>query len=339
MDDAAVPHAPGAAGAQLSRSEQHRAQPATRASARPYTGIIAAPLLPMLPDQSVDWDALRRYVRWIADQGPAGIAMNMDASEGVALTVEEQDQVVRVCRQELGHGGGPHLFSGIVAGSTAAAAARARRLRELGADGLVPFPTFPTFLGTPLPVEMVYRFHAAVARAGELPIIAFQFPKGWGPDYSAEMLAAVAGLPELVGIKESSFDANMTLQAVANAAALGTDRPGVLTGSDTFIFEAMVMGCDGALIGFGGTCTQEIVAMQRAVAGGDLVAGKAIWDRIGPIARHCWRPPIRDFRPRMKEVLRLQGLFPHATVREPQLGVDDAERAALRRVAEEAGLI
>jgi hypothetical protein len=40
----------------------------------------------------------------------------------------------------------------------------------------------------------------------------------------------------------------------------------------------------------------------------------------------------------MKEVLKLQGLFPHATVRAPQLAVDDAERAEIARLVERAGL-
>ena len=112
-----------------------------------------------------------------------------------------------------------------------------------------------------------------------------------------------------------------------------------MTGSDTFIMEAMIMGCDGALIGFAGTATDQLVAMQRAIAAGDYATGKAIWDRLGPLARYCWRPPIRDYRPRMKEVLVMQGFFRHATVRPPQLGVDDAERKELRRLAEHAGLL
>ena len=41
----------------------------------------------------------------------------------------------------------------------------------------------------------------------------------------------------------------------------------------------------------------------------------------------------------MKEVLKLQGLIAHAAVRPPQLGVDDAERAELKRLAERAGLL
>jgi dihydrodipicolinate synthase/N-acetylneuraminate lyase len=40
----------------------------------------------------------------------------------------------------------------------------------------------------------------------------------------------------------------------------------------------------------------------------------------------------------MKEVLKLQGLIAHATVRPPQLGVDDGECAELHRLAERAGL-
>jgi len=41
----------------------------------------------------------------------------------------------------------------------------------------------------------------------------------------------------------------------------------------------------------------------------------------------------------MKEVLRMQGRIAHATVRPPQLGVDDAERAELGRLAVFAGLV
>jgi dihydrodipicolinate synthase/N-acetylneuraminate lyase len=41
----------------------------------------------------------------------------------------------------------------------------------------------------------------------------------------------------------------------------------------------------------------------------------------------------------MKEVLRLQGLFESAAVREPQLGIDDAEREQIRRLMLDNGLL
>jgi 4-hydroxy-tetrahydrodipicolinate synthase len=301
----------------------------------PLRGIVAAPFLPMLPDESIDWTTLSSYIDWVAAQRPVAIAMNMDASEGPALDRDEQLEVLRTCRAVIGDR--CPLVSGLIAGSTRDAVRWGRTLAATGADALAVFPPFPTFLGNPVPSEMIYRYHAAVADVG-LPLIAFQFPKAFGPDFPPDTLARLATIPQVVGLKEASFDTPKTVETVATARTLPR-RLGILTGSDTFICEAMVLGCDGALIGFAGTATAELIEMHASVERRDFARAFAIWERLGPLARYCWRAPIRDYRPRMKEVLRMQGLFPHATVRAPQLGVDDAERAELRRLATAAGLL
>ena len=64
-------------------------------------GIVAAPALPMLPDHAIDWSTLRTYLRWIANQRPTAIAMNMDASEGPALDRDEQLEVLRASRDAI----------------------------------------------------------------------------------------------------------------------------------------------------------------------------------------------------------------------------------------------
>ncbi len=78
--------------------------------------------------------------------------------------------------------------------------------------------------------------------------------------------------------------------------------------------------------------------MQRRVAREGLRGRVRDLGTPGTARPLRWRNPIRDYRPRMKEVLKLQGLIAHATVRPPQLGVDDAERAELKRLAAFAGL-
>ena len=299
-------------------------------------GIVAAPVLPMLPDASIDWTSLRSYIRWIAQQRPTAIAMNMDASEGPALERDEQIEILRVCRETIGPS--LPLVSGLIAGSTSAAVRWGNELKQAGADALAVFPPFPTFLGNPVPSDMIYAYHKAIADGVGLPLIAFQFPKAFGPDFPPETLARLCTIPEIIGLKEASFDTTKTIETIAAARALPR-KLGIMTGSDTFICEAMVMGCDGALIGFACTATAELVDMQRKVAALDFTGAFAIWERLGPLARYAWRAPIRDYRPRMKEVLKLQGLIAHATVRAPQLGVDDAERAELARLAQFAGLI
>ena len=275
-------------------------------------------------------------MRWIAGQKPAAIAMNMDASEGPALEHDEQLEVLRVSGEVIA--GRVPLVSGLIAGSTQAAVRWGNELKQAGAEALAVFPPFPTFLGNPVPSQMIYAYHKAIADGVGLPLIAFQFPKAFGPDFPPDTLARLATIPEIIGLKEASFDTQKTIETIDAARALPR-KLGILTGSDTFIFEAMVMGCDGALIGFAGTATAQLVDMQRRVVAKDYAGAAAIWERLGPLARFAWRAPIRDYRPRMKEVLRMQGLIAHATVRPPQLGVDDAERAELRRLAAFAGLL
>ena len=300
------------------------------------SGIVAAPMLPFKPDYSIDWDSFDPYIRWIAEQKPTAIAMNMDASEGPSLSRDEQLEVL--ARTVKVVNGACPVFSGLIAGYTADAVKWGNELKGAGAQGLAAFPPFPTFLGNPVPTEMIYQYHKALADGIGLPLVAFQFPKSFGPDYPPEALARLVEIPEIVGLKEASFDVAKTMDTIEAAAKLPR-KIGIMTGSDTFIMEAMIMGCDGALIGFAGTATDQLIAMQRAIASGDYATGKAIWDRLGPLARYCWRPPIRDYRPRMKEVLVMQGLIAHATVRPPQLPVDDAERRVLQKLAEQAGLI
>ncbi len=299
-------------------------------------GIVAAPVLPMLPDYTIDWTSLKFYLRWIAGQKPAAIAMNMDASEGPSLDRDEQLEVIRVCKSEI-RGACP-LVSGLITGSTREAVRWGNELKNAGAESLAVFPPFPTFLGNPVPTEMIYRYHKEIGDGVGLPLIAFQFPKAWGPDFPPDALARLATIPQIIGLKEASFDTTKTVETIAAAKALPR-KLGIMTGSDTFICEAMVMGCDGALIGFAGTATEQLIEMQRCVAGKDFDRAFAIWAKLGPLARYCWRAPLRDYRPRMKEVLKLQGLIAHATVRPPQLGVDDAERAELERLAQFAGLL
>lgn len=293
-------------------------------------GVFAAPVTPFNPDESVDWRSLDSYLAQLVAGGPAGIAMNMAASEGGSLTIDEQLEVIRRTRRAAGSACA--VLSGVVAASTSKAGELGKRLVEAGADALVVFPPLPTFISKPLPVEAVADFHRAIADATGVPIVAFQTPF---VEYPPGTVKALAEIGSVVAMKDAAFNVDRTVELLEEAE--GTPIR-LLTGNDTFILEAMLMGCTGALIGFAGTATARLVEMHRLAEAGKITEAYAIWNVLGPWARLCWRAPLRDYRVRMKYSLVRQGVIAHATARLPQPALTEADRAALDLCFERHGL-
>ena len=294
------------------------------------TGIIAAPPIPFKEDASIDWAALENYIAQVAQASPRAIAMNMAASEVSSLELDEQLEVVRRCRSVID--GACLLLSGVNATHTAGARDLARRLVDAGADGVVPFPPLPAFTA-PLPVDMVEGYHRAIADAVDVPMILFQT---FATQYPKGTILSLSKIPTVVAIKDASFNVDNTVSNIREAQCADR-RIGVLTGSDTFVLEAMLMGCDGALIGLAGTATTELVRMQDLARRKRIEEAYEIWLRIGPMARLCWRPPLRDFRVRLKYLLTRQGLFPNARMRAPFPPIDEKDRQEIDQCFEETG--
>jgi 4-hydroxy-tetrahydrodipicolinate synthase len=192
---------------------------------------------------------------------------------------------------------------------------------------VVPFPPLPAFT-PPIPVPMVDAYHRAVAKAVDVPVILFQTAATQYPKGTIQTLSDVASI---VAIKDASFNVDNTVSNINESKASGR-KIGVLTGSDTFVLEAMLMGCDGALIGLAGTATAELVRMHEFAKSGKVAEAYEIWNHIGPVARLCWRPPLRDFRVRTKYVLMKQGLFPNCKMRDPFPALDPKDRQEIDEV-------
>jgi len=286
------------------------------------SGVIAAPIIPFESDGAIDWSTLESYIEQVGEAGPRAVAMNMALSEGASLTIDEQLEVVRRCKQVLA--GRCAFLSGVNVGHTAAAIELGGRMIDAGADGLVIFPPVPAFLG-PLPVAMIAEYHADIARTVPVPLIAFQTNY---VAYPAGSIEALSKIPTVVAIKDASFSVEQTLMNVKEGRT--TPRKiGILTGSDTFILEAMLMGCDGALIGFAATATAQLVRMHDLVTRGGIGEAYEIWKALAPIARIGWSQPLRDYRVRMKYVLMKQGVIPNMVVRKPLPNLSAGDRQAI----------
>jgi 4-hydroxy-tetrahydrodipicolinate synthase len=300
-------------------------------------GLIPAVVTPIRADGEVDEDGLRRYIRWLlAFDGLKALAVNMDTGEGPALTLNERRRVLEIYRDEVS--GRLPILAGIGAPSTAAAVDMASDAHGVGVSGLVVFP-HPTFLGDPLPPDVPYEYHRAIAEATPLPMVLFQLqPALGGVIFSKETLLKLVSIPNVVAIKEASFDAVRFVETV-RLLAEGPKRIQTLTGNDNFILESFVLGAQGALIGFGTIAIAEQLEMLARLRDEDVRGARDIYrDAIQPLVSVIFAPPVRNYRARVKEALVALGVLEEAHVRAPLLPLAREERATVREAVARARL-
>jgi 4-hydroxy-tetrahydrodipicolinate synthase len=251
----------------------------------------------------------------------------MDTGEGPHLSRDEKRRVLEIYVDEVG--GRVPVLAGIGGPYTAMACELARDAERAGASGIVVFP-IPAFAGEPLSPDVPYEYHRAIADACGLPMVLFQLqPALAGVLFSRETLLRLIEIPTVIAIKEASFDA---VKFVDTRRILheAPRRITFLTGNDNFILESFVLGCTGALIGFGTIAIAEQVEMFRRVAAGDIAGAQDINDTVvQPLADALFAPPVRNYRARMKEALRQLGVIENTTMRPPLLPLAEADVAAM----------
>lgn len=300
-------------------------------------GLIPATVLPMQHDGSPDEQSLRGYIRWIAAQGAVALAVNVDTGEGPHLTHGEHLRILEVVGEETSL----PLVAGLRGPFTSQAVAQARDLKSAGASALLVFP-ISAYLSDPLDPEIPLAYHRAIAEVG-LPMILFQLqPALGGLNFELETLRELINIDMVVALKEASFDARRylaTLRMVEDHKKYQDGDFTLLTGNDNFILESFILGCGGALIGFGAVMTREQVEMIEAWKAGRHEEAMALGRRIQHLADVVFARPVGNYRARLKEALVMLRIIPEAFVRAPLLPASTREREMLRAALVEVGLL
>lgn len=300
-------------------------------------GLIPATVLPMTDGGVIDEAALRRYIRWIAPQGPVALAINADTGEGPHLSHAEKLRVLEVVGEETDL----PLIAGVAGPFQAQAVAQARDYRSAGAAALLVFP-IPAYLSSPLDPRIPVEYHKAIADVG-LPLIVFQLqPMLGGVNFDAETLRQLIEIDGVAAMKEASFDARRyldTFRMVQQTPKYQAGEFTYLSGNDNFILESFILGCTGALIGFGAIMVAEQAAMIDAWRDGRIDEARDLGQRVQRLADVVFDAPVANYRARLKESLKILGVLEDASVRPPLLALDSAELRRLEQTLAEVGLL
>jgi len=299
-------------------------------------GIIPATVLPLTSTYQVDEDSLKEYIKWLTKSRIGGLAVNVDTGEGPHLYRQEKLKVLDVVKNLVGNR--VPVIAGLQASFTSQAVEAAKEMREAGADALLVFP-ITAFYGSPLHSEVPYAYHKAIASETGIQIVLFQLQKDLGGvEYDPECLAKLTEIEEVIAIKEASFDAMKFVNTLRLLKSLPR-KITVLTGNDNFIFESLVLGAEGALIGFGTLATDLQVEMFELIQEKRYDEAREIADRLQPLADVIFCSPVRNYRVRIKEALVMLGVLKQAYMRSPLMPITREEGEAVKQALAKVGLL
>ena len=238
----------------------------------------------------VDHAALQALVKRLAADGVAGLVVCATTGEAPLLTDAERFDVLGTVRAAT--------TLPLVMGASGTTAGEVLR-RADAAMAHAP----DAFMVTPPPYlrpsqDALRTFFTTIADALPAPLVVYDIPARTGVRIELDTLLALAAHPNIVGLKDCGGRVAQTEALVADG------RLQVLCGNDNEWFSTRCLGGAGAIAATAHVRTDLFVAFDRALARGDLAAGRALWRRLKPLALGMFDEPSPG---PVKAVLAAQG--------------------------------
>ena len=237
-------------------------------------GVIPPVATPMLPDEDLDLPRLRWFLDRLIDNGVHGVFVLGTNSEFYALDEREKQEVIATAvahvRKRV------PVFAGTGAETTREVVRLTRMAEREGADGvsvITPYFISPT-------QQEIYDHYRRIAENTSLPVVLYNNPATCGGvKIDVDTVARLAGIPNILAIKDSSGDLQNTNEMIRAVP----ERFSVLMGRDTLIFPALMFGARGAVPATGNVAPALLAEIYNAFRRGDLEASKAAQLRLNPL--------------------------------------------------------
>ena len=195
-------------------------------------GAVLTPMItPFDAHGALDEEATARIVNHLLDHGSDGIVACGTTGEAATLSDEEHLRVIELVVGEVGDRG--TVIAGVGSNDTRHAVHLTERATELGVDGLLsvnPYYNRPSRQG-------IIRHYEEVNRATDRPILLYNIPQRTGSDMPNDLLAELAQLEHIVGVKQSN---------PANLAKV--DGLQIYAGNDDLFADVLDMGEPGGIL-------------------------------------------------------------------------------------------
>ena len=238
-------------------------------------GIIAALITSLNEDGSLNEAGIRTHVNRLLDAGVDGMFCLGTNGEFFIMSEDEKLEVTRIVVDEVGHKVPVYAGSGCV--GTKDTIRLSQKMVEAGADVLsVISPYFAA-----ASQDELFEHYKAVAESVDAPIVAYNIPMRTGVNMTPALIERLAGIDNIVGVKDSSGNFDNMLQYIERTR----DRKdfAVLSGNDGLILWNLLAGGAGAITAVANVYPKTMVAIYQEWKKGNIEAARAAQDAIRPL--------------------------------------------------------
>ncbi len=236
-------------------------------------GSIVALVTPMTATGEVDWPALEGLIGWHLDSGTNGIVPMGTTGESATLTTDEHLAVIKRTIEIVA--GKIPVIAGTGSNATAEAMHQTQEAEHLGADAcllVTPYYNKPT-------QEGLYQHYKTIADACTVPLVLYNVPSRTACDMSAETVARLAPIENIVGIKEACGDPNR----VAEIKALCDDNFVVVSGEDGQTYDMLELGALGTISVTANVLPAAMAEFCRNYLEGNVAEARAMDEKLQPV--------------------------------------------------------
>ena len=234
-----------------------------------FKGAIVAIVTPF-KNGKVDEDALRELIEFQIVNGTDGIVPCGTTGESPTLSHEEHDRVIEITINAVKKR--VPVIAGTGSNSTAEALRLTKHAYDAGADGaLIVAP----YYNRPTP-EGLYQHFKTIAESVNIPIIPYNIPGRTGVNIAPELVAKLAKIKNIVGIKEASG----SIKQMSDIIELCGDDFAVLSGDDVFTLPLLAIGGKGVISVASNIIPADMAALVDAFEAKDMDKAKALHQKM-----------------------------------------------------------
>jgi 4-hydroxy-2-oxoglutarate aldolase len=259
--------------------------------------------------------------------GMDGVLVAGSSGESALLDDDDRRQLLTWARERVP--ADKWLLVGIGSESTRQTIARAHDAKRLGASAVLVIS--PHYFLKRMTEEALVAHHRAVADASPLPVLLYNMPAYAHVVLSAALVHELAQHPNVIGMKDSAGNLPMLEQYLEAQS----DSFRVLTGSGGTVVPALERGASGAILAIGLYAGPTVRRMVDRYRGGQRDEAAAMQQRLVPIATEIGGAMGPAGIKAAMDMVGLSGGPP----RSPLLAASEAERAKIRAVLTEAGVL